>query len=276
MIYVTKANGSRQPFRKEKVVRTCTRMRASRDVARKVANQVAKEAYDGISTKKVLKLIFKYLRKYRPGVGYQIDLREAIAILRPKPDFERFIAMLLEEYGFKVQSNRIIPGRWVDHEVDAVARKGKDTVYVEVKHHFNHHSFTGLSVFLRAWATFDDFRDGAKAGKTKVKFNKTLIVTNTKISDHAKKYANGKGIMHIGWRAPEGYGLERMIEDRKLYPITYLKSLDERDADKLGNADIILLKQLVETDVKVLSRRARIPSTRIKQYAQAAKKILAD
>ena len=64
MVYVTKADGSQQLFEKKKVVRTCLRMRATPDVARIVADKVASQVYEGITTKKVLQMIFQYMKKY--------------------------------------------------------------------------------------------------------------------------------------------------------------------------------------------------------------------
>ena len=49
-VYVTKADGARQLFDREKVVRTCLRMGASRRIADEVAEKVERSLYDGITT----------------------------------------------------------------------------------------------------------------------------------------------------------------------------------------------------------------------------------
>jgi hypothetical protein len=46
-----------------------------------------------------------------------------------------------------------------------------------------------------------------------------------------------------------------MIEEKKLYPITFLKILDKESQEKLVNSGIVLLKQLIEQDPKELSRK---------------------
>ena len=46
-VYVTKANGSRQLFDKEKVMRTCLRFGATREIAYKIAEKVEQQIYDG-------------------------------------------------------------------------------------------------------------------------------------------------------------------------------------------------------------------------------------
>ena len=112
-------------------------MHADREAAEAIADKIESRAYDGIPTQKILQMIFRYLKKHRPAVRHQIDLRMAISLLRPKPDFERFVQMLLEEHGYAVTSNRIIRGKCVEHEIDAIARKGGETYLVEIKHHFH-------------------------------------------------------------------------------------------------------------------------------------------
>ena len=147
-IYVTKFSGERQLFSRQKVVRTCRRMHASQDAAETVADKIESRLYDGITTKEILKLIFRFLKEHKPEVAFQLDLRESIALLRPKPDFEQFIALVLEAEGYEVERNLIIPGKCTEHEVDCIARRGRDIVYVEVKHHYRHHTFSGLGTFL--------------------------------------------------------------------------------------------------------------------------------
>lgn len=274
MAFVTKFDGRKQPFQKDKVVRTCLRMHATPDQARAVANKIDSKIYDGISTKKILQMIFSYLKEFKPAIKHEIDLREAIALLRPKPDFEQFVAMLMREYGYYVETNQIIQGNCVDHEIDAIAKKDSEIVYVEVKHHLQHHTYTGVDVFLETKARFDDLREGYKTGSHKINFNKALVVCNTKISEHARRYSKCADIEHIGWRYPPEHGLEQMIEEKRLYPITLLRGLDSVSEAKLGDAGIILLKQLVETDMEELWKRTRIPRETLKVFVKKAGEVL--
>ncbi|MEM5832426.1 MAG: ATP cone domain-containing protein, partial [Candidatus Aenigmatarchaeota archaeon] len=90
MIYVTKADGSKQLFDRNKVLNTCLRLRLSYEDAEKITEKIEKKVYDGIPTKKILQMIFRFASLYRKSLKYQIDLRESISLLRPKPDFEKF------------------------------------------------------------------------------------------------------------------------------------------------------------------------------------------
>jgi hypothetical protein len=273
MAYVTKADGSRQQFDRGKVVRTCLRMHATPEQAQLVADKVEQHVYDGITTKKILQIIFQQLRKHKPEMRHQIDLREAVVKLRPKPDFEKFVGLLMQEYGYRVFMNQMIDGRCVDHEIDVIAVKGSEVIYVEVKHHLQHHTFTGMNVFLEANSTFEDLKSGHEKGRNRFGFTKAMVVCNTKISDHAKRYAECQGLDYIGWRAPEDEGLERMIEEKRLHPITILKGLNPAVQAKLGDAGIVLLRQLMG-DANKLARQTGVPRNVMQELASKAGEIL--
>ena len=175
-IFVTKADGTRQPYQRGKIVDLCLKKHVSLDVAEKVAEKVEERIYDGIETKKILRMVFTYLKHYRPTVRYQIDLRRAISLLRPKPDFERFIQLLLQELGYNVLPNLIVRGRCVEHEIDAIAIKDEETVLVEVKHHLNHHTYTGLDICREARATYEDLTEGFSLGFNRFNITKVMVV----------------------------------------------------------------------------------------------------
>lgn len=273
MVFVTKFDGRKQPFDKSKVINTCLRLRASLEQAQAVANKIEKEIYDGMPTKKILKMIFTYLKDFKPEVKHRIDLREAISRLRPKPDFEIFVALLLKEYGYSVQTNQLVPGECVTHEVDAIAIRGTETFFVEVKHHFQPHTYTGVDVMLETQARLEDLREGFKLKRHGYNFSKALVICNTKFSEHALIYAECKGIDYIGWKAPADAGLEDMVEEKKLYPITLLKNLDFETEQKLGDAGIVTIKQLLEQDVDELQRKTGISKKKLKLIIRNAREI---
>jgi len=275
MIYVTKADGSKQVFDKQKVFRTCLRLRATQQAAQSVADRIEAKARSGIATKEILQMIFRYMKEYRPEVRYITDLREAIALMRPQPDFEKYVALLLKEQGYSVETNQLIRGKCVEHEVDVVARKNNECIYVEVKHHFQHHTFTGIGVFLEAWASYVDLLQGFEEAKNSFHFNKVMVVCNTKISDHAKQYATCKGILYTGWNYPAGNSMEDMIQKKSLYPITFLKSLDRRIEAKLGDAGVITLRQLVETNMAGLASKTNVEKAKLRILVEKAREILA-
>lgn len=273
MIYVTKANGDKQPFDKQKIINTCLRLQATLEQAQSIADRIEAKAYDGIPTSKILKMIFRYMEKYRPAIGHQIDLKQAIAMLRSKPDFEIFIAKLFEAMGYEVETNLIIQGKCIEHEIDVVARKENEVILIEVKHHVNHHTYSGLDVFLQLNSTLEDLKEGYEDGKNNFKFTRAILICNTKVSEHAKRYALCRGLEFIAWKFPPEKGLERLIEEYKFYPISFLKEIERDEAYKLADIGIVTVKQLLE-DVEKISRRSGISKNRILELQKAAKIVL--
>lgn len=270
MTFVTKFDGRKEEFQKEKILRTCMRMHASHAQALEIVSRIEENIYEGITTKQILQMIYKELEHYRPEIKKQIDFREAISMLRSKPDFEVFIHHLLREMGYDVLPNRIIRGACVEHEVDGIAMKDQRTVLVEVKHHMNQHTFTGLDVCLVAQARMEDLISGYSGQANTFKFDRTMIVCNTKFSDHAKQYAACKNIELFGWRMPLESGLEQVIEEKKLYPITFIRGMDAQSEERLGNAGIVLLRQLVQMDAHDIQKMTGISGKKLKNFINIA------
>jgi len=274
VVVVTKFDGSTQEYDRQKVINTCLRMRLSRAAAEEVANNVERKIYDGIRTKQIMRMILKNIERYRPVVKIQNDLRDSISRLRSKPDFEQFVAMLLREMGYTVETNVIVSGRCIEHEIDAVARRGNETLYVEVKHHDQPHTFTGVDVFLIARSVMEDLVEGSKSGKNRYNFTKAFIVCNTKLSFHAERYAVCRNIDHMAWNHPENKSLQLLIEEKKLFPITFLKDVDSKTLEIFGNANIILLKQLANMTLTELQRRTNLSKSKLQDLQNKAKNIL--
>jgi len=273
-IFVTKADGKKELFDREKVVRTCLRMGAARQVAETVAKKIETSLYDGIETQKILQMIFRQLSRHEPVVKHKIDLRKALSLMKSKPDFEFFIRALLSEHGYEVTPNQILNGKCVEHEVDAIARKDGLTYIVEVKHHSNYHVLTGLDVSRVARAVFEDVTEGFELRLNSLKIDKAMIVCNTKFSEHAERYAECRGIKNIGWNSPPDLNIQTMITEKKLYPITYLKGLTIKTTERLTQAGIILLKQLTAKDPRELRRETRLPKEALDVIIKRARMIV--
>jgi hypothetical protein len=271
---ITKSDGSRQVFQKEKVLDTCLRMGATREVAEHVTDRVEQEIYNGIESKRILSMIFRQLGRYHPSVKHHIDLRKALALMDPKPDFEQYVRLLLEGQGYQVTPNTIIRGKCVEHEIDAIAKKDGRTYIVEVKHHSNHHTLSGLDVDRISRAIFEDISEGFELGMNSTRLERAMIICNAKLSDHAKRYAECRGIEHMGWRYPQNRGIDAIIEGKKLYPITYLKNLDSTSMRKLTSRGVLLLTQLVESRPETLARETGIAIKRIQVLQEQSGMIL--
>ena len=270
-VFVTKADGSRQLYDREKIVKTCLRMGATLRIASEVEEKIEGRLYEGISTSKILQMIFRFMNKYKPGVGHFFDLRKGLSLMSSKPDFEMFVQIVLAHNGFEVSPNQLIEGKCAEHEVDAIARKDGKTYFVEAKHHFSYHALTGLDESRIARAVLEDVTEGFALGKNDLGIDGAMIVTNTKFSEQAKRYGECRNIVQIGWSSPENRGLQTMIDEKRLYPLSCLRGLRSEPRNRLINSGIVLAKQLLEEDPSRLAKRARLQERIVREIVERAK-----
>lgn len=269
-IFVRKADGSTQLFDAMKVVKTCLRMGARRRIAEKIRRDIEEKIYDGIETRDILQMIYSQLQHYQPKLLHLTDLRKALSLLDPRA-FEVYIQQLLLEHGFKVTPNQIIQGKCIAHEIDALASKGGQIYLVEIKHHVNYHSLTGLDESRIARAVFEDITEGYQVGMNLYNLNRAMIITNTKFSEHSIQYSQCRGIDQIGWSFPRGQGLQDLIEEKRFHPLTYLKGLDRGLSDTLTSLGIIALKQIINTNSKELAWRTGRPQRALDKLIHQAR-----
>lgn len=268
MIYVRKANGQLQPFTREKIIRTCLRLRAPLDIAEEIANKLEKEAYNGIRTDEILRKIYNLLAEYNKVYLLHKDLRKAVSKMKSAPDFEVFVNEIMKAEGYKTEMNKIVRGKCTSHEVDIFAYKDNERYMIEVKHHEDPHYYIGKSIPLQYWATLVDINEET------YKDYKLIIVSNNKYSEHAIEYAKCKNIKMIGWSYPANNSLEKLIEKHHLHPITYLKGINSFELDEFSKLRIVTLKDLAKRNIDNLARMSLLKRERLEELQIMARKIL--
>lgn len=263
-MYVTKASGKKEEFKPKKVLGTLLRAGASRELADKVVKEVKEKVRDGTTTKEILKTTLKLLKKKKPEVGAIYDLKRAIMSLGPTGfPFEKFFAEILRNYGYEVQLNRNLKGKLISHEIDIIAKKDF-TYMVENKYHGSVGLYTNSKVALYTYARFLDLKE---------KFDYPWLVTNTRLSPKAAKYAKGVKMKVTSWQYPKNENLRDLIENKKLYPITILKSVDESVKLKLFNSKIMLVLDLLKYNLEGLSKKTGISKEMSEKIIEEAQKI---
>ncbi|MCS7113495.1 MAG: restriction endonuclease [Nitrososphaerota archaeon] len=242
MIYVTKADGGRQPFDRSKVYKTCSKMGLPKGCIEAVCRRVEERIYDGIATRDILRIIREEASVFDPSYSWMTDLRSAISRLRSKPDFEQYARLILEALGFHVAPNQLIRGECVEYELDGLLVRDGGIYILEVKHHVNPHEKVDLTIVLKVRAIIEDLLSGYEKGINQVKVSGGYIVTNAKFTDHALRYARCRGINLLGWGTDED--IEKVIVENKLQPLTIVSDLDEGELRILTDAGIVTLRQL--------------------------------
>ena len=119
---------------------------------------------------------------------------------------------------------------------------------VECKHHISAHRDTGMGKVLQVWARLLDIQDGSRIKKNPYKHIEAWMVTNTKFSGHARKFAKAKNIRLSGWGTGT-YSLPKLIEANKCYPLTIL-TITHKELLICNESDIVTLCDFLEEEQK--------------------------
>ncbi len=222
-----------------------------------------------MTTKQIYSIVLKLLMQTEsPAIKQRYRLKESIMMMGPAGfSFETFVGQILEKYGYRTRSiNSEVSGRCVMHEVDLVVESDQDKRkwLVECKYHNLPGRYTGLKESLYTHARFLDLAD---------KFDNEMLVCNTKVSSDVIRYANCVSQKVLSWRYPQDAGLERMIEDKKLYPITIL-SPTRKELESFFQNKIMIAKDLLDIDIEEFSHRTKIPIRRVLSLQKLVNQII--
>lgn len=245
-VTVVKADGKRETFELEKLSASLLHSGASQEGVEKVISHVLPELRDGMTTNDIYKHAFSVLEQISRPVARSYSLRRAVMDLGPSGfPFEDFVAEILKAKGFKCETRQTVLGGCVPHEVDVVAYNEKKLIMIEAKFHNELGTKSDLKVALYIKARFDDLHENVfNYGGTNRQITDSWLVTNTKFSSTAIHYGICKNLTMIGWNYPEKGGLQEMIEDESLHPITCLVSLSTSDKRVLLGERIVLCSDI--------------------------------
>jgi hypothetical protein len=211
--YVIKRSGARELFDEAKVKVAILRSGATAQEAEEILKRLKTELYDGITTEVIYRHVHQMLQGRK---AIKFGLKKAILRLGPEGEnFERFMARVYEAEGYRTTVRSTIPGKCVQHEVDIILENESEKVMVECKFHNSLGLKSNIQCTLYCFARFLDL-------KATQNFDLSCLATNTRFSSDAVQYADCVGMRLLGWRHPEGAGLEQLVEKHFLYPITIL------------------------------------------------------
>jgi len=251
-ILIAKADGTQEPFNPEKLVSSLIRSGAEHAEARTIALDIEKSLYNGITTQEIYHHAFSLLRESRRGAAARYSLKRALLEFGPSGfPFEVYISELFRAEGAQTQVGQIVEGACVPHEVDVVVHKDGVVTYVEAKFHNAAGFKTDLKTVLYVKARIDDLL-AARNAKGLQEPMRGLVVTNTKFTEMAVRYAACAGLDILGWEQPHGATLEQRIDAAGLYPITALTTLGRREKLALLSQKIVLCNAL-SSDTRALA-----------------------
>ncbi|MCK9445406.1 ATP cone domain-containing protein [bacterium] len=268
---VIKLNGERENFSSKKVYQSAMKAGAPAFLAKKIVTEVEKEIYDGIKTAEIFKKVKNRLKKEDLQISLRFNLKEGMKKLGPAGFvFEDYIRKVFSRSGMKVRGSKILLGKCCSYEIDFLAEKEGVTYIGECKYRNNNGDKIDINVCLKSFAILDDVKS-AKHFNTDLIF---FIVTNSKFTDQAIKYASCKGIKLLGWSYPKNDGLEILITKNKLYPITILPSFRGHCAEVFKEKGIMLADEILSMDVVKFSKKVNIPEKQLESLKREAQTLL--
>lgn len=239
---IVKSSGNIEPFSPMKLTSSLRRSGLSPGSSRAITDEVLKNIIPGTTTKDIYRKAFKLVRLESNTAAAHYSLKRAILELGPTGyEFERFVAKYFQTLGYKTEVGVVVPGEFVNHEVDIIATKPNECLYVECKFHNHVGRANDIKIALYVKARWDDLRNGP-TGK---KITGFCVASNTIFTKDAIQYASGTGLQLLGVNAPAEYSFLQTISEFKLYPITTLRRLKKYMINQLLDKDIILCRELL-------------------------------
>lgn len=246
-ILITKATGEREPFNPQKLRESLARARAPQEASEKIVDHIMSEIRDGMSTKDIYAHAFDLLAKEHKPVAVRYSLRKALLEMGPTGfPFEKLVAEILRVKGFETTTEFTAQGRCVEHEIDVTAWNQEKLIMIEAKFHNEFGLKSDLKTVLYVDSRWDDLREEEFDFGSKRKLDEGWLVTNTKFTDQAIKYAKCRNMKLVGWGYPQNGNLQDLIEETGLHPITVLNTLSSQERRELMDLGLIHIKQLKE------------------------------
>lgn len=243
---IRKNSGEIELFQVEKLCRSISAVGVSDAMAQQVCDIVAEHINTGVSTtEQIFRTTREYIAKVDPGKAAIYGLERGLSALGPSGFlFEQYVAAILLDLGYKVQTNVYLDGEGVTHEIDVYAEKGNVIYVIEAKYRNEFKSKTHINQVMYADARLDDIRRQAKKrGDTREYY--MWLVTNTRFTDNAINYIQYRDIQLMGWDFPKYINLMKVAYEKKLFPVTVLPSITFKALKTFSTQKIILVKDLV-------------------------------
>lgn len=242
-LYIRKFSGEKEIFDIEKFRISLKRSGASTSLIEKLVYDI--EHMPKLrSTREIYSYALNLLQREHTAAAMRYNIKRALLELGPAGfSFEQFIAKLYEAQGFRVETDIIKQGLCVEHELDIIAHQDSHQLLIECKFHNYHYLKTDVKVTLYCKARFDDIKKfwENEPGYTKISYSMGLV-TNTRFTSEAIRYATCSNINLLGWSYPPKDNLQSLIDRYKLYPITAITSLSRSQKRLFINKGFVLCK----------------------------------
>lgn len=240
---ITKADGEQETFDAAKLEHSLALAGASSTMRARITAQILRELHPRITTEEIYRNAFDILKKEETTpVAARYSVKRAVFALGPSGfPFEQFLAEVLRAHGWSTRTGVALNGRCAPHEVDVLAEKGGKRIGIEAKFHNDASGKTDIKDALYVKARYDDLRMAPLAS---ARVDHGWLVTNTRFTRNAIRYAQCSGLTLLGWDYPRAKGLFNMIEDARVHPLTCLTTLTETEKHRFLEQKVVLCKHV--------------------------------
>lgn len=252
---VIKESGAAESYDRQKILKSLLHVDVPLEVAEDIIDRTIRGIHPPLTTRKIFKAVKRVLRGFDVLSQMKYSLKAAIYDLGPSGyPFEKYVGRVLEKRGYRVEVGKFVEGRCVSHEVDILARRDNHLYIVECKFHKRGNATSDVKTALYVHSRFMDIDEAHRLNGSDLE-RRGMLVTNTRFTSEAVKYAQCVGLRIIGWKHPAGQSLERMIEEGRTYPVTILPAARKSVSRALLENDIVLASEIMDMEINALTHR---------------------
>lgn len=251
-IGIKKQSGEIVTFSKESLRKSLVNSGANNETAHEICDAIAKELYNGISTKEIYQKAFFLLKKAKASVAARYSLKRALQDLGPEGFFfEKWVAKIFEVQGYDTVTGQNLIGKsTINHEIDVVISNKSENIICECKFRNDIEAKISVTTPMYFLSRFIDLKD-----KEFTFFNRTFkpqkgyLITNAFFTTDSIAFAKCYDINLISWNYPEDQSIKRLTDQQGLYPITCLTTLTKEEEQILLSKNCILVRELVKNPI---------------------------
>jgi hypothetical protein len=273
-VLVMKADGTTEVFAVEKLKRSLRRAGATDQEVSEILNHLEPILYDGIRTQEIYSHAFTLLNQHATPAAARYSLRRALFGLGPTGfPFEDFMARLFEAEGYQTKTRLFVMGNCVEHELDVAGFTDTHSFVAEAKFHARPGIKSDLQVVMYSYARKLDLVGKKSCDADHCGIDDFLIITNTKFTATAERYAECVGLSLLSWDYQKHNNLHDRIQRAGIYPITVLSSLQPAHKRALLERGVIICADLLEKPH--LLRHAHLSPRKIEAVLSEARQLCA-
>lgn len=246
-VRITKADGTTEFFKVEKLRRSLRRSGATPTEVNEIVAAISQGLYDGVQTQEIYRRAFTLLRERELPTAARYSLRRALFGLGPSGfPFERFLGRLFTAEGYTTKTGIMMQGKCAPHEIDIAAYSDTHSFVGEAKFHARPGIKTDLQVAMYSYARLLDLKGQMICSESICAVTEFWLITNTKFTTTAEDYANCVGVPLLSWDYPRHNNLHDRIQRHHVYPITVMQSLNQSQIATLISYDVIICKDILD------------------------------